>query len=432
MQEEEEQTPLQIFKSAKTAPERISAADDLSGLKDNKKYPIGNGLYLKALITGNASWIYRYSFGGKRKEYTFADYTRYASKKGSTLSQAENKVAEFKVMVRQGLDPQSQTKSRLPSNDYETTVDYVAQEWLRKKQQKIQSAHIHERVYKNDIKPAIGGMQLTEVKTSNIMNLVSKINNSGRPSIANDALHYCKQIFKLAQKMDLIQFDPTQILSAEDAGGTEKPRERKLSFDELEIVFKVLRQHKERFTRDNYIALCLLTALGIRKNQLLQAPWHEFDLEKKIWRLPKKRAMKNSPAIEIPLAPPVLVLLDELKIRSNNSAYLFPPRRTSKSDFVCENTLNHAVAAMFGKKVRANSKSLSNVFAEYHIEEFVPHDLRHSGRTLLSELGASAIVGEKFLNHKLKGVLGIYDHHSYFEERKTVMEKLANRLQEIW
>lgn len=413
-----------------SAKDRAQRIKQLAECGDNKKHPIGNGLYLKALPTGKASWIFRYTINGKRTEYTFADYSYSQTKRGMSLTNAENKTAEFKVLVRQGNDPKFALKKS--SGGYESSVDFVAQEWLKKKQQKIQNAHIHKRVYENDIQPTLGKMQLTDVKTKLVMDLVSRINDSGRPSIANDALHYCKQIFRLAQKMDLVHFDPTQILSAEDAGGTESSRERKLSFNELEIVFSVLNEHKDRFTRDNYIAICLLTALGVRKNQLLQAPWSEFNLKKKIWRLPKERASKGRPGIEIPLAEPVILLLNELRIRSNNSDYLFPPRRASKKPFVCENTLNHAVAAMFGKKVRANGKSLPNVFAEHKIEEFVPHDLRHTGRTLLSELGASAIVGEKFLNHKLRGVLGIYDHHPYFEERKTVMEKLANRLQEIW
>lgn len=41
-----------------------------------------------------------------------------------------------------------------------------------------------------------------------------------------------------------------------------------------------------RFTRQNVQAVRLLLALGVRKMDLLAAPWVEFDLAAAVWHLP--------------------------------------------------------------------------------------------------------------------------------------------------
>lgn len=56
---------------------------------------------------------------------------------------------------------------------------------------------------------------------------------------------------------------------------------------------------------------------------------------------------------------------------------------------------------------------------------FTVHDLRRTCRTLLAKQGTAGHVAERCLNHKLKGVEGIYDQYDYLEERKGALNKLA-------
>lgn len=59
------------------------------------------------------------------------------------------------------------------------------------------------------------------------------------------------------------------------------------------------------------------------------------------------------------------------------------------------------------------------------------HDLRRTCRTLLAQQGPPGHVAERCLNHKLKGVEGIYDRHDYFEERKEALDKLALQISNL-
>ncbi len=47
---------------------------------------------------------------------------------------------------------------------------------------------------------------------------------------------------------------------------------------------------------------------------------------------------------------------------------------------------------------------------------------------LLAEIGIPGHVAERCLNHKLKGVEGIYNRHDYFAERKEALGTLADYL----
>jgi len=55
------------------------------------------------------------------------------------------------------------------------------------------------------------------------------------------------------------------------------------------------------------------------------------------------------------------------------------------------------------------------------IRRFTPHDLRSTMKSHMRKLGVSRDISEMCLNHKLPGVEGIYDQHSYYEERRAAL-----------
>lgn len=251
--------------------------------------------------------------------------------------------------------------------------------------------------------------------------IVRKVASSGRPTIANDALMYLKQLFNHAIKLGLLTYNPASAFNLNDAGGIEKSRDRALDLDEVRLVFQVFRNNSDSFTRDNYLACALLLALGVRKTELTEAQWSEFDLKNEQWELPGERS-KSGVGIVIPLPPQTMAWLEELKIRACGSPYVFPSRRSSKRPHMGKDTLNRAIAKLFGHEP-GNKPQPVNRMGE--IAEFTVHDLRRTCRSLLAAAGVPGHVAERCLNHKLKGVEGIYDRHDYFEERKEALAKVA-------
>lgn len=149
--------------------------------------------------------------------------------------------------------------------------------------------------------------------------------------------------------------------------------------------------------------------LAVRKMELMAARWEEFDLDNAVWYLPAERT-KTGVAVDIPLPPPAVEWLRELKRLAGNSAWVLPARKMQNRmiPHVCDSTL---------------SVALSKV--KHGLPPFTVHDFRRTARTHLSALGVDPHIAERCLNHKIKGVEGIYDRHSYFAERKEALTKLA-------
>lgn len=385
---------------------------------------IENGLYLRISDAGTGFWVFRYSFNKKRRQIILGTYGR--APEHIPLREVRDLVASKRADVRNGIDPLIE-KSRAKIATA-TTLDSVATDWLGECKKRLQHPEIPARVYKKDISPALGDLPIKQITSGDILSVVRTINKSGRPSIANDALIYFKQLFNHAIKLGATQANPALALNAMDAGGVEKSRTRSLTFEELSITFSVLKSNDHIFTRENYLAVALLLCLGVRKTELIAARWEEFDLDNLIWTLPAQRTKTNS-EIRIPIPDCLTPWFTELKYRANSSEYLFPNRRHSRRRaYISDDTLNHALAKMFGKKVDSNKNPYPNLLGNAGIEHFVVHDLRRTCRSILSELGVPSHVAERCLNHKIRGVEGVYDRYDYFEERKVAFELLAKRL----
>jgi integrase len=380
------------------------------------RFADGDGLYFVVPKSGKPHWMLRFTSNKKRKEMTLAKYT--------DLSLADARVtASLKMQqLRQGVDPLLE-KRRTEQGTIKIVDDLFA-DWQEGNIKRLKHPAIPARVYRKDIAPIIGEMKLDSINARDIRQVLIAINNSGRPTIANDALSYCKQIFNHGIKLDVIGTNPASAFSVTDAGGIEKSKDRALSLDELKFFFQKARENSDSFSRDNYLACALLVILGVRKGELIEAPWLEFDLEEGKWSLPKDRS-KSDVGIVIPLPEVVLEWLKELQIRSCSSDYVFPNRRRSKHPYMGADTLNRAITKLFGHEA-GKKKQPHNQMGD--MQHFAVHDLRRTCRSLLAEQGTPGHVAERCLNHKLKGVEGIYDRYDYFDERKSAFIEMSNRL----
>ena len=64
------------------------------------------------------------------------------------------------------------------------------------------------------------------------------------------------------------------------------------------------------------------------------------------------------------------------------------------------------------------------------VDDWSPHDLRRTARTLLSAIDCPPDVAEVIIGHMLKGVEGTYNRHSYDVQKRRWLTNLANHLEE--
>lgn len=383
------------------------------------RYADGDGLYLVVPKSGKPFWMLRYTANGKRREMTLGNIQMLS------LAEARSLAAEKKRIQFNGLDPLF-ARQRESQNNF-NTMDDLFEDWYEELKKRLKHPSIPARIYKKEISPFIGKAKPSDINARDIRSILQKVISSNRPTIANDTLIYCKQLFNHGVKLDVIQLNPASAFNTSDAGGVEKSKDRFLTLDEIKCFFKVCREHNMSFARENYLASALLLCLGVRKAELTEAKWEEFDIKTERWFLPAERS-KSGVAITIPLTKPVVKWLEELEVRACGSEYVFPSRRASKKPHMGADTLNRAITKLFGHEA-GKKKQPPNLMGD--MSHFTVHDLRRTCRSLLAYLGVHGHIAERCLNHKIKGIEGIYNRHDYIDERFEALTKLTSLLTPI-
>jgi integrase len=375
----------------------------------------GRGLYF--IINDNASsfWAIRYTRADKKRPYHFFALASELSLRNARMEAA----VLIKRIKNEGYDPAAE-KSKISQQSIKVVND-LWNDFFERKSKKIKHPGIIESLYRREIKTVIGHVKLEKVEPLDIRHIIERIaqgydTHKPRPTVSNKTLFLLTQLFNHGVKLNLIKFNPSSSFTAQDAGGSETPKDFALKLNGVKQLFKALRPHIGTIAEEDYWGLALLICTGVRKMELFAAPWSEFDFDKQVWHLPKQRT-KSKRDISIPLAPESIAWFQRLKFLSGNSNYVFPGRKgkNKESRHVSDSTLNNACLKLFNEGVIPWA-------------DFDPHSLRHTCRSLLGEQGEISDVAKRYLNHKLKGLDDVYNNYDYFEERKAAAIKLTSRV----
>ena len=361
----------------------------------------------------NPVFKFRYRMGKdkKREVITLGSYGKVS------LSDARKLAKQYNGQIANGLSPKIELYKRKSIAAREQNVFTV---------EKLTARYFEERVLSrvkrpeqkqwqiNRINEALGKMPVESVTGLHINDMLKADLTRGYPASTNKLLETTKQLFAYAAAQHIITVSPAMYLDKSYAGGDQASRERNLSRSELITLFKEM-VTVPGFGRGNYLAVKLCLLLCVRKCEITQAKKSEFDLDAGTWRLGyDDRKTKTKTAVTIPLSRQAIEALQELFGRSGASAYLLPARKAQSHNLphISDSTLNSALK----QKITG-------------IEHFTVHDLRRTGKTKLQEMGIDELTSELCLNHKLKGVSGVYGRHDFFEERKNALQLWANYLE---
>jgi integrase len=378
----------------------------------------GDGLYLSYRETfAIPIWRLRYKIKGESRWLTMGSYSDLS------LADARKQAKELRARVSLGYDVAAEKQERkaealekIEAKKNAYTAGQLADEYFAKN---ILGRWKHPNIVRSriekDIKPNIGKIPVEDVKPLHVSKMLESVVERGAPTVANDVLRWTKRMFDYAIKRHIIQFNPASAFDHSDAGGKEEARDRALSREELVTLFAAMRKTKG-FSSINELTIKLLLMLAVRKGELVTAKISAFDLENAKWRLTTADT-KTKAEIIIPLPKQAVECLRDLIRLADGSEYLLPARQYQdrRLPYIHENTLNVAMS-----KVKANMSD---------IDPFTIHDFRRTARTHLAALGVDSHIAERCLNHKIKGIEGVYNRHDYFDERKLALQKLANFLE---
>lgn len=325
----------------------------------------GNGLVIEIMTTGTKVWRFRYSLNGKRQPLaTIGDYRMIS------LRVARAKAQKYAEMVAQGISPVA-TARRDRGAESKTDILregaelYLATEMAGKSEEYRRTTR---RALDKDVLPAIGHMPVKAVTADDIVAICERIKSRGSPKMALHTRNVVKRLYEYLIARQLALSNPAEVVPARSIA-TFVSRTRVLSGEEIGAMFRSIDASSIR--RPLKLALHLLVLTMVRKSDLGESTWDEFNLDKAIWTLPAARLNKERDQ-RVPLSWQAVAMLRELYDARVSRKFVFASVRGDDRP-IAKSTLNQAVKAL-----------------GLDVEHFVLHDFRRTAAAHLQEIAQAS------------------------------------------
>lgn len=403
------------------------------------QHSVQKNLELRVKGANDADWLFRVTIDGKLKQRKLGAFGAGVGK--LSYSEATAYASELRLKVSRGENPfeVAKTVDKVDSDDTsKVTLNECARRYLESHRRQSKSAEKDFRVYLKYVEPTLGNKSVTELTSSELHSVCEsvfdKIGND-KSQVPLKLFNYLSNVLDDAIIRGDLKSNPALPLSKKRLRSPHIHKDVALSWTEIEHALAIFYRCGRQFTRPNYLLAFLSLCFGTRKMELLQAKWDDFTLVKGCWEFTarlKRKGEKRKMIIDIPeVLNPVI---DELKMLSFGSEYVFPALKQSKKGHMCENTANHALNKLFGKQYGKRDKEFpaDSEMGRYGFKtHFTIHDLRHTFATLMVEDGEETYNVDRCLGHVQPGQKGNYIHSEYRKQRLNILNKMAEKMMAI-
>jgi len=440
-------TPIGV-KSARPGPERREIPD--GGCR---------GLYLVVQPAGSKSWAFRYRFNGRPKKLTIGplhlgteEPPQAVLDQANSLTGARKLATHAASQVALGIDPakdkkQEKKKARQRAENSELldrdTIEAVARLFIEKYAKPntrpaswLQTARLiglkpdpedDTKLVCTDSGGEVlsqwGDRTVHEITRRDVHDLLDRIVSRGSPVTANRVLAAVRKMFAWAASRDIVPVSPCVGVTPPTA---ETSRDRVLSDDELRLIWRGADKIGWPFG-----AMVQTLILTLQRRDEVAGMFRRELKPDRLWVIPRER-VKNGLEHEVPLSPAAWALLESLP-------------KVGKAGLVFTVTGDTHVSGFSRAKERLDAEILKlqksdamrrgeGGAAVEPIPHWTLHDLRRTGASGMARLGINLPVIEKILNHSsgsFKGVAGVYQRHTFADEKRRAMEAWSSFVQSI-
>jgi integrase len=361
------------------------------------------GLYLLLQPSGFRSWAVRYRINGKSKKLTIGSWPAVS------LLDARVAAAAARKRVKQGEDPaKAKADDKIKADAAkENTVTAVCEGYLayeRGRKDRLRTLDQRVSILKRLVYPALGSRPIGEVRRSDIVKLLDKIEAGAGPRMADVSLAVLRRIFHWHEVREDDFVSPI-IRGLNRTNTKESARSRVLDDSELAAIWTAA-SAPEAQPFGALVRFLLLTTA--RRNEAARMRWDEVSSDG-IWVLPASRSKTKVQVIR-PLSKAARVLLAE-QPRFDGCDYVFTANSRSP------------IASFSGPKEKLDAAS--------GVRNWRVHDLRRTSRSLLSRAGIVADTAERCLGHAMPTIRAVYDRHSFVPEMAHAFEALSQLVSTI-
>lgn len=359
-------------------------------------------LYLEVWPSGAKSWRLRFMQNHRRKRVNLGRFPEI------NLSAARAERDRLMQAIKAGRSPADERRKQAREALRGLTVKQFGERYLCEvvKDARKDAAPII-RYLSRDVYPAIGAMPISAVQTEHVREIVFAIRNAGHGQAALAVRNLLKRIWDYALICGVTAENPVRAVPVKYVAAAQA-RDRALSEAEIRLFLNRLDAAPLRSELKSALRLILLTLT--RKSELRLARWEHIDFEQAEWEIPQENSKTGAGQI-VYLSRQAIVILERLRPSARRAGYVFPALGSDGSTPIGQSTLNRALERV-----------------QRGMAHFTVHDLRRTGATRLSEMGFNADWIEKTLNHKLRGVRGIYNRAEYAPQRRKMLQDWADTL----
>ena len=398
--------------------------EKLPAKKNRYEVSDGNGLFIRVTPTGHKSWIFRYRYGDDQKPRRMT-LGEYGEKPLMTLAKAREVHGIAMQSLQSGIDPGAEAIGQKRRHKEAPTFQDLLEEFWDMELSKSPSAAERKRLVDKDAIPIWGSRKVASIKRRDAVILIDSVRERA-PITANRLQGVLVRMFNFAAERGIIDISPLTGMRR----GKEDSKSRVLSNEEIKTLWNYL--DLERTDSDIYrltkLALKAILLTGQRPGEVAGMTWNEIDGE--LWIIPAERS-KTHVENRIPINPMLSEIIEQARLYRTGSKFVFvsprsPCHHHKKPDTAKPKETDTPISVgTMANAIRRHSTKMKIK------ERFTPHDLRRTLRTRLAELGVSDIVAERVLGHKLQGVMGIYNRHSYDIEKRQALSLWEKLLKEI-
>lgn len=407
------------IKNLKPGADRIEIAD-----------PGARGLYVVVQASGIKSFALRYRLRGKPQKLTLGRWQSAAADLGKTapepkigdvlsLAGARKLATTAMLQLGRGIDPADERRQR----SEETTISEMLDDFVNrycKTEKKLRSTDQIESAFERLVKPDLGDLSVYELRRSHVTDMLDDIADENGPVAADRTLAYFRKACNWYATRD-DRFNSPIVPGM--ARSEYEARSRILADDEIRDLWAALDKIVEPVCYASFVKSLLLCAT--RRNESAQAHSREIDGDQWIIpgsrykRLPKHKGCDHL----ILLSPQAKALIGDK-----------PEGFKGNSWFVFSTTGGQKPIAGFSKMKLAIDKAIADLRKQEGRDPMPPwrlHDLRRTGRTLLSRAGVEPDHAERCMGHIVGGVRGVYDRYEFVEEKRAAFVKLGQLVDRI-
>jgi integrase len=320
-----------------------------------------------------------------------------------TVEEARRVAADLYQAVRRGRDPVAEGR-QVGGAPVERVIDEFMARHMEGKRRAPGYIKDTRRYFDKYVLPRWRGRDLREISRRDVIGLLDRIVDLGKPIAANRTLGSIRKMFNWALQRGIIEASPVTLV---DMPGAERKKERTLAPDEIRAVWAAASTLGYPYSHFFHLAL----VLGQRREEIGRMRWGEVNEAEGVWTLARDRTKAGRGHV-VPIPALAIEILG--KVPRGSGEWVL----TTRGD----RPING-----FGTAKERLDRRLSQ--EGWEDEPWTIHDLRRTVATGLGKLGTPRFVIGRILNHADRTVTGIYDRYEYLEEKRKALEEWGRYLE---